>query len=65
MYGMPGKQVGCPTKVVWLIALFSNSMHFFIQHFVGCQPADTIWWWAKVISFMRLHIIMSSTIDLK
>ena len=32
----PADKVGCPAKVLWLIMLFSNSKHFFVQ--LLCQP---------------------------
>ena len=61
MCGVPGQQVGCPTKVVQPTALFSNSEHFFVQLFVSCQPADTVWQQAKASNFMGIYI----NIDLK
>ena len=35
MYSSPSQHVGHPTKVVWLIALFSNSECLFMQHFLN------------------------------
>ena len=32
----PADKAGCPAKVVWPIALFSNSKHHFVQ--LLCQP---------------------------
>ena len=52
-------------KVIQLTALLSNSKHFFIQHFVGHWPANTIWWWENINSFMWLLTMISSIIDLR
>ena len=51
-FAWPTKSV-CPAKVIWLTALFSNSKHFFHMTFVfSHQPANTMWWRAKVPNFL-------------
>ena len=59
MYGVPGQWVNCPTKVVWLTALFSNSEHFFVQLFVDHWPANTIWQQAKASNFIDRYIYIN------
>ena len=48
-------KVGCPAKVVWPIAFFLNSKHFFVGHW----PADLMGWQAKAIIFIYIsHMVM-------
>ena len=51
-------KVGCPTKVVWPIALFSNSKHFLYNFCVGHWLADITWCRAKTISRIHLYFIL-------
>ena len=64
MYGMPSQHVDCPTKSYGQQCYF-QILSTFSYIFVGHWPANTIWWWAEVISFMWLHIMTSGSIDLK
>ena len=52
----PAGIVGCPAKVIWLTAFFSNSKHLFYDICVGCQLADIIWCWAKAIDLISLYV---------
>ena len=45
-------KVDHPAKVIWLIAFFLNSKHFFYDFCVGHWLANLIGWWAKTIIFI-------------